>query len=196
MSSLVRQESGNKTAFNPLIDQIFSKYRQEEMEPIITIGLPRGAATGALGIMHPELISRFKDWPAVPVAPSKDGFTHNWSTKINGFKLPSSKELLWPNSTVSYDTGSTFSWVPSELAQAIYEPYKATYNATSNLYIVPCDQTVEVDILIGGLEYFMHPLDTTLDMGLYCVGTVNGLILFIISISNLEPHVVPPSGPN
>ncbi|KIJ46105.1 hypothetical protein M422DRAFT_250541 [Sphaerobolus stellatus SS14] len=169
-SVLLSKFTGN-AQYNPLMDKIFSQ--TPTSQPFITFFFPR-TGTGRLAIMNTQLQSLFTKSPRVPVVQATDKFSQKWSTRIGGFQFP--EGVIGQNSLVAYDTGSTFSWVPASVAARIYKDSNAVYNSTFNLYVVPCAQQVTVEILIGNQQYFMHPLDTTIDVGRACIGTFRPIL--------------------
>ncbi|KAJ3483030.1 hypothetical protein NLI96_g6584 [Meripilus lineatus] len=63
---------------------------------------------------------------------------------------------------VVLDTGYTLPQVPRALADAIYGRVQgAQYNEHSGVWTVPCGQEVNLTFKFGGIEYPIHPLDTS-----------------------------------
>lgn len=80
-----------------------------------------------------------------------------------------------------FDSGYTLPQVPRALSDAIYGRVQgAAYNEASGVWTVPCGQEVNLTFIFGGVEYPIHPLDTSSsDFNMVdatgtpvCVGTV------------------------
>ncbi|PBK97381.1 acid protease [Armillaria gallica] len=94
--------------------------------------------------------------------------------------------------TAILDTGFALSQVPKSVADAIYSGFSgAEYlNITGigEVWIVPCDEEVNVTFKFSGNSYHVHPLDATMDPSLinmdltdstgrpYCVGSFQPFI--------------------
>jgi len=79
-----------------------------------------------------------------------------------------------------FDSGFTFSQVPRSVSDAIYGRVRgAEYSTTDQLWLVPCDQMLNISFNFGGVNFPIHPLDTIssdFDMtdsngNVVCVGT-------------------------
>ncbi|KAI0027747.1 acid protease [Vararia minispora EC-137] len=77
------------------------------------------------------------------------------------------------------DSGFTFSQVPRDMSDAIYGRVQgAIYDTTNELWRLPCDQELNVTFHFGGVDFPIHPLDTSSsDIQItkagvtYCTGT-------------------------
>ncbi|PBK97383.1 acid protease, partial [Armillaria gallica] len=94
--------------------------------------------------------------------------------------------------TAVLDTGFSFSQVPKSVADAIYSGFSgAEYlNITGlgEVWIVPCDEEVNITFKFSGNSYHVHPLDATMDPSLinldltdstgqsYCAGSFQPFI--------------------
>ncbi|KAK0243957.1 aspartic peptidase domain-containing protein [Armillaria nabsnona] len=94
--------------------------------------------------------------------------------------------------TAMLDTGFSFSQVRKSVADAIYSRFSgAEYHNVTGLgevWIVPCDQEVNITFKFSGNSYHIHPLDATMDPSLinldltestgrsYCVGSFQPFI--------------------
>lgn len=83
--------------------------------------------------------------------------------------------------SVSADSGYTFPQVPRAVSDAIYGRVRgAQYDVKNQLWLVPCDQLLNISFNFGGVNYPIHPLDTvSADFNMtdstgqpICVGTV------------------------
>jgi hypothetical protein len=60
-----------------------------------------------------------------------------------------------------FDSGFTFSQVPRSVSDAIYGRVRgAEYSTTNQLWLVPCDQMLNISFNFGGVNFPIHPLDT------------------------------------
>jgi len=60
-----------------------------------------------------------------------------------------------------FDTGFTFPQVPRPVSDAIYGCVQgAEYDTKNQLWLVPCDQLLNISFNFGGQNYPIHPLDT------------------------------------
>lgn len=86
-----------------------------------------------------------------------------------------------------YDTGFTLPQVPRDVSDAIYGRVPgASFDTTNGWWTVPCDQEVNITIVIGGQKYPVHPFDTVSsdisNSNGQCVGAVGCFILVLASI--------------
>ncbi|PBK75119.1 acid protease [Armillaria solidipes] len=92
-----------------------------------------------------------------------DGKPISITTEVN--QTSNSKQA-----TAMLDTGYTLSQVPKSVADAIYSRVSgAEYrNVTDvgNVWIVPCDEEVNITFKFSGNSYHIHPLDATMDPSL------------------------------
>ncbi|KAK0243959.1 aspartic peptidase domain-containing protein [Armillaria nabsnona] len=92
-----------------------------------------------------------------------DGRPISITTKVN--QISNSKQA-----TALLDTGSSLSHVPKSVADAIYSRVSgAEYRNISGVgevWIVPCDEEVNVTFKFSGNSYPIHPLDAALDPSL------------------------------
>ncbi|KAI0248605.1 acid protease [Lactifluus subvellereus] len=72
------------------------------------------------------------------------------------------------------DSGFTLSQVPRKMADAIYGRVQgANYSVEDGLWMVPCDQQLNITFLFGGVKMFVHPLDVVsgdFHTGNFCPG--------------------------
>lgn len=73
------------------------------------------------------------------------------------------------------DSGFTFSQVPRKMADAIYGRVQgANYSQEQGLWMVPCDQELNITFTFAGVKMPVHPLDVVsgdFNLGSYCPGT-------------------------
>jgi hypothetical protein len=76
---------------------------------------------------------------------------------------------------VLLDSGTSYSYAPTEICQAIYGGVPgAQYNASFGQWTMPCDAEVDIALQFGGQVFPLHPLDMTtpdLNDASICVGT-------------------------
>jgi hypothetical protein len=112
----------------------------------------------------------------------------HWQTLLDvGGLLVNGQSVPLPNTTVAstanpaqltvvYDNGFPLPQLPRQMVDAIYAHVPgATYNATSNLYTLPCTAELNVTFKFGGVSYPVHPLDTV-GLGLLATPPVKGCI--------------------
>ncbi|GJE90942.1 A1 family peptidase [Phanerochaete sordida] len=88
------------------------------------------------------------------------------SMRVNGkaFQFNASNvDTVQPGQqVVVLDTGFTFSQIPPAAVDFIYSSIPgAQFNATSGLWVVPCENTTELVFEFGGQNITIHPLDIT-----------------------------------
>ncbi|SJL07766.1 uncharacterized protein ARMOST_11116 [Armillaria ostoyae] len=102
-----------------------------------------------------------------------DGKPISITTEVN--QTSNSKQA-----TAILDTGYTFSQVPKSVADAIYSRFSgAEYrNVTDvgNVWIVPCDEEVNITFKFSGNSYYIHPLDATMDPSLVDLPDLHNLV--------------------
>ncbi|VDC06291.1 unnamed protein product [Peniophora sp. CBMAI 1063] len=89
------------------------------------------------------------------------------SSSVDG--APSNKAV------VLLDTGSSFTYAPSAVVNAIYGGISgASYSASDGLWKVPCSAEVDMALQFNGVVFPLHPLDVVIKSGTgvdVCVGT-------------------------
>ncbi|KAJ6549500.1 aspartic peptidase domain-containing protein [Mycena sp. CBHHK59/15] len=69
--------------------------------------------------------------------------------------------------TVVIDTGFSLPQVPKSVSNAIYSGFTGAEfvndTALGEIWILPCDQEVNITLKFGGVSYPVHPLDATID---------------------------------
>ncbi|KAK0441623.1 aspartic peptidase domain-containing protein [Armillaria borealis] len=102
-----------------------------------------------------------------------DGKPISITTEVN--QTSNSKQA-----TAILDTGYTLSQVPKSVADAIYSRVSgAEYrNVTDvgNVWIVPCDEEVNITFKFSGNSYHIHPLDATMDPSLVDLPDLHNLV--------------------
>ena len=75
------------------------------------------------------------------------------------------------------DSGFTFSQVPRKMADAIYGRVQgANYSQEDGLWLVPCNQELNISFTFAGVNMPVHPLDVVssdFNLPSYCTGTVS-----------------------
>jgi hypothetical protein len=129
------------------------------------------------------------------------GAGQHWTVLVDAIIGPDGKEIpLHTNvpgktkPTAVLDTGTSFARVPREIADAIYGRIQnAHFEPKNNVWVIPCDREVNITLVIGGVRYPIHPLDTSLLVpgNTMCFGTVRLLPqypllpLIVASVSTL-----------
>ncbi|GJJ15298.1 hypothetical protein Clacol_009574 [Clathrus columnatus] len=174
--SNVRSAVGNPSG-DPFLDNVF---RQNTSTPnFVTVLLQR------VGDDEPTINGQFtiseivpgmeniQSQPQVPVTVVTNQETPNqhWSTLIDavygpdGHLVPITSTVPGTPSgkfVVAYDTGFTFPQVPRQLSDAIYGRVQgAEYDQQDGFWIIPCEQELNVTFTIGGNNFTINPLDTS-----------------------------------
>ncbi|KAI0633302.1 acid protease [Trametes polyzona] len=95
----------------------------------------------------------------------------HWSVLLDGINVPGGS-FSFANSSVQgvpagkvvaiLDTGFTFPQLPAAAVDAIYSRFPgAIFDKASTKWFVPCNATAEVEFVLGGVRYPVHPLDLT-----------------------------------
>ncbi|KIJ43065.1 hypothetical protein M422DRAFT_779838 [Sphaerobolus stellatus SS14] len=180
-SSVVRKKLADASG-NPFLDNVF---RLNTTTPnIMTVQLSRDGDTGSkvrglftIGEVNDDF-EKIVNMPRLPVVvlPSSRSDTQHWTTLIDGFIGPNGKNLSIhsstpgiPNGKLSavYDTGFTFPQVPKPLSDAIYQQVPGSiFDSDAGFWILPCDQEVNLTVVIGNQKYPIHPWDTSMKLKL------------------------------
>lgn len=146
-----------------------------------------------------ELVSGFENvtnMPKLPVAEVsiREHGDQHWQVLLdkNGIIGPDGKHI---NTTsivdgghrlnAVLDTGFSLSQVPRQVADVIYGRIpNATFGTVGrgvgDAWVFPCNIEINVTVLIGGVKYPIHPLDTSLEIDgdgtTSCVGSVGVLL--------------------
>ncbi|KAK0487696.1 aspartic peptidase domain-containing protein [Armillaria novae-zelandiae] len=101
--------------------------------------------------------------------------------------------------TAVLDTGFSLSQVPKSVADAIYSRFSgAEYNNVTGIgevWIVPCDEEVNITFKFGGNSYYIHPLDATMDASLLGITDVVNSQGQPSCIGSFQPLSFTPSSP-
>ncbi|KAF9483492.1 acid protease [Pholiota conissans] len=168
-----------------LLDRIF--YQNSSNPNFFTILLDRdidpttsyeGSIT--LGEVIPEF-SSILEQPKLPVTSVPEGESVDQHLQIlldpNGIIGPDGKAISTRTSveqtenkdqmTVVIDSGFTLPQFPRPIVDGIYSRFRDTefrdVAGIGAVYVLPCEQEVNVTFLFSGKSYPMHPLDMTLD---------------------------------
>lgn len=143
-----------------------------------------------------ELVPGFENvttFPKLPVAqvPVRDENDQHWQILIdkNGIIGPDGKVINvtsvvdgGPRLNAVLDTGFSLPQVPRQVSDAIYGRIPgATFGdvgrGAGQSWMIPCDAEVNLTFIIGGVQYPIHPLDTSLSWSAngtnFCVGSVS-----------------------
>ncbi|KAK0504256.1 aspartic peptidase domain-containing protein [Armillaria luteobubalina] len=100
--------------------------------------------------------------------------------------------------TAVVDTGFSMSQVPKSVADAIYSRFSgAEYRNVTGLgevWIVPCDEEVNITFKFSGNSYYIHPLDATMDASLLGITGVANSQGQSSCIGSFQPIGFTPSG--
>ncbi|KAK0221601.1 aspartic peptidase domain-containing protein [Armillaria fumosa] len=102
--------------------------------------------------------------------------------------------------TAVLDTGFTLSQVPKSVADEIYSrfsgaEYMNVTNGVGEVWILPCDQEVNITFKIGGNNYHIHPLDATMDPSLFDLSDLTDSKGRSFCIGSFQPFSFTPSAP-
>jgi len=174
--SRIRQSLGTSAA-DPLLDQIF---RQDTSTPnFISFTLGRSGAPSsngsgelAIGEVLPNMAS-INDQPKISVTALPIGQTgdQHWTGLVDGFIGPDGQDIpieSLVSSTPSgkilavLDSGFTLPQVPRNVSDAIYGRVPgASFDSNNHVWTVPCDQEINLTVVIAGQKYPVHPLDVS-----------------------------------
>jgi hypothetical protein len=155
---------------------------------------PGSTITGQFTIS--ELVSGFSNISSQPklnivTVPGLTDFDQHWQmyTDKNGLIGPDGQAIEYESIVhkapdgqlvAVIDTGFTLPQVPRSVSDAIYGRVQgAEWNAENQVWTIPCGQLLNISMKFGGVEYPIHPLDTSSsDFGIkdsngnaVCVGT-------------------------
>jgi predicted aspartyl protease len=114
-----------------------------------------------IGEIDPEFV-RIEDTPKIPTFPESN--PNRWNVLIDAIMvgqnvtIPTSKIAGAPSGKAVglLDTGTSYTYVPTEIAQAIYGSVSgATYDTATGYWKVPCNVEVDVAIQIGSVKQFL-----------------------------------------
>jgi len=130
-----------------------------------------------------EAVTSYPKMP-VQILDPKEMAGQHWSLEVDAIIGPDGQRIKFssgvPNAKkpiAILDTGFSLPPVPRVVSDAFYGRVRnAQFSEDSGLWFVPCDQELIVGFVIGGITYYIHPLDTVLVAGTYddgsplCVG--------------------------
>ncbi|KZV97236.1 acid protease [Exidia glandulosa HHB12029] len=102
----------------------------------------------------------------VPTFPVEDPI--RWCVLLDGFAADGKrfavgttvKKVASGKAVILLDSGTTFTYAPDTVVDAIYSELKgANFDYDLGQWVVPCDTEVQVSLYIGGQQYDLHPLD-------------------------------------
>ncbi|THH23116.1 hypothetical protein EUX98_g8061 [Antrodiella citrinella] len=176
--STILDEVDNDTG-NSVLDRIFSQNTTSSNYLTILLNRLGDAADNINGTLTlSELVPGYENVTSMPKLPVDmvhkltDADQH-WQvyTDVNGVIGPDGQPIeissIVPSApdgqlVVIFDSGYTLPQVPRAMSDAIYGRVQgAIYSETSEAWTIPCSQEVNLTIKFGGLEYPIHPLDTS-----------------------------------
>ncbi|EJU02738.1 acid protease [Dacryopinax primogenitus] len=191
--SILRGQIGNASA-DALVDRIFE---QDPTTPNFVSFLLERLGDGApvngqltVGDIVPgyEAISSQPQLPVIKLKSilSKD---QHWTTYVDGIIGPDNSTISYSSSVPStptgklvtiVDSGFTLPQIPRAMSDAIYGRVQgASFDTQHEWWTVPCNQYLNISVVMGGVTFPVHPLDTiSSDFGLkdingntVCLGT-------------------------
>ncbi|KAF7352792.1 Acid protease [Mycena venus] len=178
----------NKTGASTGRSLLFNLFQDNPSEPnFIAFALQRSTDASdtiegsfSIGETEPEYSAVLKG-PAIPTWPVSS--PSRWNVLLEALLVGNT--VVTPNTSVVgapanravvlLDSGTSYSYAPPDICQAIYGGVPgAQYNASLGQWTVPCSAEVDIALQFGGQVYPIHPLDMTpTDLGdaSICVGS-------------------------
>ena len=141
---------------------LFNAFSIDPREPnFISFALSRSSddqdeVTGAMTIgEYVQEYKRIEETPPIPTWPAK--LPRRWNVLLEAIHVGAKPVTLTSKihnapvnrAVVLLDTGTTYTYAPPEVCQAIYSGVPgARYDSTSHLWFIPCDQEVDVALQI------------------------------------------------
>ncbi|KAJ7925599.1 aspartic peptidase domain-containing protein, partial [Mycena leptocephala] len=156
------------TAGQPFLFNIFDQ--TPDVENFIAISLSRtgdleGSADASFLINEfDETYSAIANSTPIPVFGNNRWNLPLDSIAVNGVALPIPESVVSSNPTrkliVLMDSGTPTAFLPVELFNAIYGNIPgALFSASTGQFIIPCNTTAIVTVVLGGQSFPIHPLD-------------------------------------
>ncbi|KAK0504252.1 aspartic peptidase domain-containing protein [Armillaria luteobubalina] len=121
-----------------------------------------------------------------------DGKPISITTKVK--QTPNSEQA-----TAVLDTGFALTQVPKSVADEIYSRFSgAEYinvPGVGEVWVLPCDEEVNITFKIGGNSYHIHPLDATMDLSLANLFDLKNSIGRSFCVGSFQPFSFTPSAP-
>ncbi|KAJ7253669.1 aspartic peptidase domain-containing protein [Mycena haematopus] len=150
----------------------------------IGISLSRNGDTGGTADASLTIAEYDSDYQAVansPKIPQNPVNSGAWTVTLDGLSV-GGKKINWPSTMqqapagkniVHLDTGTTNVMIPAEQVAAIYSSIPGAvlspdsnipltkFSTTYDVWVVPCNATVNLVATFGGQDFPIHPLDVT-----------------------------------
>jgi hypothetical protein len=137
-----------------------------------------------------EVISGYENVTAMPQNQVVNATTGHWQLAIDGVFFPDGTQINFPikaigapKATGVLDTGAPTCSVPKEMSDALYSHipgayFDPKYTPGVATWVVPCNSEININFVINGTTYNMHPLDMILRLPaangtVACIGTVS-----------------------
>jgi hypothetical protein len=174
-SSVVRNTIGDSSG-DPFLDNVFRQ--NVSTANYITFLLARQGDPGSTvqeQLTINEIVPSYEainSQPKLPVKalPGPLRVDQHWAGFIEGIIGPDNNTIPLSSlvagtpsgqAVVIYDSGFTFPQMSNAVSDALYGRVQgARFDTQNNLWTLPCDQEVNLTIVIGGQKYPVHPLDT------------------------------------
>ncbi|KAK7061718.1 acid protease [Favolaschia claudopus] len=178
----------NKTGASTGRSLLYNLFQANPSEPnYIAFSLQRTVdsvdsveGTFSIGETDPQY-SAVLDGPAIPTWPVSS--PTRWNVLLDALLIDNT--VFTPNTSVTgapanravvlLDSGTSYSYAPVDVCQAIYGGVPgAQYNASLGQWTVPCDAEIDIALQFGGKVFPIHPLDLTptyLSDASFCVGS-------------------------
>jgi len=184
-------EKFNDTRGDPFLNRVFAQNASTPNFITFTLGRTETPTEPfesefTIGEIIPDLnaVTNFPKMPVQVVDP-QDMQGQHWSLSVDAIFGPDGQEIKVTSGVPKakklvavLDTGFSFPPVPPAVSDAFYGRIQgAQFSEDDGLWIVPCDQLINVGFVIGGVNYYIHPLDAIIVGGEYddgtpvCVGT-------------------------
>jgi len=150
----------------------------------IGISLSRNGDTGGTADASLTISEYDSDYQAVansPKIPQNPVNSGAWTVTLDALKV-GGKKIDWPSTMeqapagkniVHLDTGTTNIMMPSEIVAAVYSSIPGAvlspdsnipltqFSESDDVWVVPCNASVQVVATFGGQDFPIHPLDVT-----------------------------------
>jgi Eukaryotic aspartyl protease len=182
----------NNSLGDPFLNRVFAQNASTPNYITFTLGrtetpnetFPSEFTIGEL-ITGLEAVTSNPQLPVQIVSPQEISGQH-WTLQVDAIIGPDGEQINVqsgvPNSNklvAVLDTGFSFPPVPSAVSDAFYGRVQgAQFSSDDGVWIVPCEQELNVSFVIGNITYPIHPLDTVMEAGTYsdgstlCIGPV------------------------
>ncbi|PCH39890.1 acid protease [Wolfiporia cocos MD-104 SS10] len=176
--SVIRDKIGDSRG-DSVLDRIFQQNASDSNYMTVLLnreGDPKSPPMGQMSIS--EIVPGYEDVTSMPKLTVEKvhrltDLDQHWQTytDVNGVIGPDGNpikvESIVPSApdgqlVVVFDSGYTLPQVPRDMSDAIYGRVQgAEYDTTAGVWLIPCDQMLNISFKFGGHDYPVHPLDTS-----------------------------------